>query len=644
MPFSFRALSIRQQLPLLICLLLLVLILLFGTISYMGIRRASMAIGQQRLRSLTEQLSSLFQQSARTLAAGTRVISNSEDIVDYFGTSPGRQPSTARATEALEKLLVDTQTVWVELRDLQGKQLLQRGREGTIFSTRSDPTGETSKTRELPDAGKEIAEARGDSSFIGKFYLVGDSMYYPIAVAATRDGKAVGYLLRWRAVRATPKSVAQLSQLLGSKAALYIGNNDGSLWTDMVHPVPTPPLVMQNLHKTVSYDNPDGKVIAYAMPVPGSKWLITIELSQTVILEAADRFLYWIIGIGAVLVLTGSLIAWLISRNFTRPLERLMHATTAIASGDYSSPIPVDRRDEMGRLALSFNSMATQVRHIQEDLEQKVQSRTKELEAVNKELEAFSYSVSHDLRAPLRAVSGYAMMLKEDYEDSFDDEAKRITGNILANVKMMGRLIDDLIAFSQLGKREVRRQVTDMKELASTCVDELRSSWPNEKYLIDIGPLPHCNGDGNLLKQVWMNLIGNAMKYSSKISEPRIAIGSMEEAQGVVYFVRDNGAGFDMKYADKLFKVFQRLHGQDEFEGTGVGLALVKRILNKHKGEIWADSSPGNGAVFYFTLPSDEGIFNYDEYAQSSGSITGRRQCSRRRNDHPGLEKSQPGQ
>ena len=604
MPFSFRALSIRQQLPLLICLLLLVLILLFGTISYMGIRRASMAIGQQRLRSLTEQLASLFQQSARTLAAGTRNVANNQDIVDYFATLPGREPSTYKATAALEVLLGDTQTVWVELRDLHGKQLLRRGRQGTIFYTHSDLAEETTKTRELPDAGKEVAEARGDSSFIGKFYLIGDTMYYPIAVAATRDGKPVGYLLRWRAVRATPKSVAQLSQLLGAKAALYIGNSDGSLWTDMVHPVPTPPLVMQNIHKTVSYDNPDGKVIAYAMPVPGSKWLITIELSQTVILEAADRFLYWIIGIGAVLVLTGSLIAWLISRNFTRPLERLMHATASIANGDYSSPIPVDRRDEMGRLALSFNIMAAQVRHIQEDLEKKVQSRTQELEAVNKELEAFSYSVSHDLRAPLRAVSGYAMMLKEDYEDSFDDEAKRITGNILANVKMMGRLIDDLIAFSQLGKREVRRQVTDMQELASTCVEELRPTWPEEKYLIDIGPLPRCNGDSGLLKQVWMNLIGNAIKYSSKITHPRIAIGSIEEAQGVVYFVRDNGAGFDMKYADKLFKVFQRLHGQDEFEGTGVGLALVKRILNKHRGEIWADSSPGNGAVFYFTLPA----------------------------------------
>jgi light-regulated signal transduction histidine kinase (bacteriophytochrome) len=281
-----------------------------------------------------------------------------------------------------------------------------------------------------------------------------------------------------------------------------------------------------------------------------------------------------------------------------------MHATTVIAEGDYSSRVTVDRTDEIGKLAASFNTMMTQVRHTQEHLEDKVKRRTQELEAVNKELEAFSYSVSHDLRAPLRAVSGYTMMLKEDYEHSFDDEAKRITGNILSNVKMMGRLIDDLIGFSRLGKRDVRRQVTDMKELAGVCVEELRPAWPEVNFQVDIGPMPTCMGDGDLLKQVWINLIGNSIKYSSRQAEPRITIGATKEAAGTVYFVRDNGAGFDMRYADKLFKVFQRLHSHEEFEGTGVGLALVKRILDKHRGEIWAESSPGNGAIFYFRIPA----------------------------------------
>jgi signal transduction histidine kinase len=389
---------------------------------------------------------------------------------------------------------------------------------------------------------------------------------------------------------------------MGSKAALYFGNDDGSLWTDMLKPVASPPQVSKDPHTIVSYTRPGGKVIADAMPVPGTRWIVLVELSSDLILEASNRLLFWMILIGVVLIVTGSFIAWLISRNFTRPLDRLIHTTTAIAAGTYSPIVVADRRDEIGKLARSFDSMAVQVKHAHEELENKVSIRTKELELVNKELEAFSYSVSHDLRAPLRAVSGYAMMLKEDYEDRFDDEAKRITNNILSNVKMMGRLIDDLIAFSQLGKREVRRRTADMQMLTEACVTELKQVWPEDKFLISVDPLPPCQGDEDLLKQVWMNLIGNAMKYSSKNTHPRITIGATQNGQGPVYFVRDNGAGFDMKYADKLFKVFQRLHSQEEFEGTGVGLALVKRILDKHQGTIWAESTPGHGAVFCFTL------------------------------------------
>jgi signal transduction histidine kinase len=607
--FSLRNLSIRQQLPLLICLLLLILIFLFGTIANWGIRRATMSIGQQRLRTLTEQLSSMFQQSAHTLGSSTQIIANKEDISGFFTT--GHPPSSA-TQQALVRLLADSQTVSVELRDLRGAILLHAGRAMPALRPSHGPAGESGGKHPAPDPAAEIV-GKPDSNFVGKFYSSDDSMYYPVIATIKSDGRAVGYLYRWRPVRATAKALAQLSQLMGTKAALYFGNNDGSLWTDMLRPIPTPPQVSGKPNTIVSYSRPGGKVIADAMPIPGTKWIIVVELSSDLVMEAANRFLYWMIGIGVALVLTGSFIAWLISRNVTRPLERLLRATTAIAGGDYSSSVNIDRHDEFGRLATSFNSMAAQVRHVHEELENKVRARTRELETVNKELEAFSYSVSHDLRAPLRAVSGYAMMLKEDYEDSFDDEAKRITGNILSNVKMMGRLIDDLIAFSRLGKREVRRQLTDMRELTETCVEELKQGWPEEKFLIAIDPLPSCKGDEDLLKQVWMNLIGNAMKYSSKIPDPRITIGATkngegiggttEKGKGTVYFVRDNGTGFDMKYADKLFKVFQRLHTQEEFEGTGVGLALVKRILDKHQGEIWAESSPGHGAVFYFRLP-----------------------------------------
>ena len=614
----FQGLSIRKQLPLLICLLLLVIILLFGAISYWSMRTAALDIGRQRLQTLTGQLASLFQQSAHSLIATTKTAAGDKELVHYLdpilrdpadsgkalashrdpadsgkalashrdpadsgkALASHRDPAdSGKALASLRRMLGDNRIVRTELRDPNGIPLLHAGR-----------------SLNLP-----VDLIGAESNFVGPFHVSGDSLYYPIAAAVKKGDTLLGYLLQWQPIRATQQSMAQLSQLLGGKATLYLGNADGSVWTDMLRPMADPvPAAARSA--IAAYDRPGGRVLGYALPIPGTPWMIMVELSQDLILEAANRFLFWMIGIGALLILAGSFIAWLISRSFTRPLNRLMLATAELASGNYAHPVAIHRRDELGKLAASFHSMATQVQHTHDELENKVRDRTRELETVNKELEAFSYSVSHDLRAPLRAVSGYTMMLKEDYENTFDEEAKRITANILANVKMMGRLIDDLIAFSHLGKKEPRLMITDMQQLAETCIAELTPAWPMHSFRIDIDPLPACLGDKDLLKQVWLNLIGNALKYSSKKTAPQITIGSTLENGHVTYFVRDNGAGFDSRYADKLFKVFQRLHSQEEFPGTGIGLALVKRILDKHNGRIWAESSPGNGAIFCFQL------------------------------------------
>jgi signal transduction histidine kinase len=233
------------------------------------------------------------------------------------------------------------------------------------------------------------------------------------------------------------------------------------------------------------------------------------------------------------------------------------------------------------------------------ELEAKVRSRTAELEAANRELESFSYSVSHDLRAPLRAIDGYARMLGEDYASRLDAEAQRLVGVVRSSARRMGQLIDDLLAFSRLGRQEPARARLDMSALAREVVDELRSG----SATIEVAPLPPAQADRALLRQVWTNLIGNALKYSAKKAEVRVEIGAREEAGENVYWVRDNGAGFDMRYADKLFGVFQRLHRAEEFEGTGVGLAIVQRIVARHGGRTWAEGTPGEGACFYFSLP-----------------------------------------
>jgi light-regulated signal transduction histidine kinase (bacteriophytochrome) len=193
-------------------------------------------------------------------------------------------------------------------------------------------------------------------------------------------------------------------------------------------------------------------------------------------------------------------------------------------------------------------------------------------------------------------------MLKEDYEDKLDAEGNRIINNIITNAKMMGQLIDDLLSFSRLGKKDLVRTQVDMEFLATTLVRDLLQHEPEDKYNINIGLLPPAEADEDMIKQVLINMIGNAIKYSSKKDSPKIEIGFKTEGVRTIYYVKDNGAGFNMDYADKLFGVFQRLHSAEEFEGSGVGLALVKRIIDKHNGEIWAEGVENIGAAFYFTL------------------------------------------
>ncbi len=221
---------------------------------------------------------------------------------------------------------------------------------------------------------------------------------------------------------------------------------------------------------------------------------------------------------------------------------------------------------------------------------------------LNKELEAFSYSVSHDLRAPLRAVTGYAEIMEADYGDKLDEEGRRMLSRISRNAEKMGRLIDDLLSFSKLGKRELQLKATDMNDLVTTVINELSKDGGNNTTFI-FNNLHPAMTDYGMMKQVLTNLIGNGVKYSSKNERAVVTITSCRNGDELVYAVKDNGAGFDMQYKDKLFGVFQRLHRQDEFEGTGVGLAIVQRIIKKHGGRVWAEGKMQEGATFSFSIP-----------------------------------------
>ncbi len=269
---------------------------------------------------------------------------------------------------------------------------------------------------------------------------------------------------------------------------------------------------------------------------------------------------------------------------------------------DRGKVVEKDKKGKALRM-IGTHSDITLYKESQMYLEERVALRTSQLEAANKELEAFSYSVSHDLRAPLRAITGFTRIISDQYAGSFDDEAQRIFNVISENAGIMDRLITELLDFSRVGRNTINRSEVDMHKMVEDVIKETTDEANSEKIIFKIDQLPKAYADRNLLKQVWVNLISNAIKFTGKKENPHIHIGALTEKGKVVYFVKDNGVGFKSEYTNKVFQVFQRLHKSDEFEGTGVGLAIAQRIIHRHEGWIRADGKPGKGASFYFSLP-----------------------------------------
>ncbi len=245
------------------------------------------------------------------------------------------------------------------------------------------------------------------------------------------------------------------------------------------------------------------------------------------------------------------------------------------------------------------------IRNLNSELEKRVIERTAQLEAANKELEAFSYSVSHDLRAPLRHINGFAEILTQQYSSELTEEARRHLNTIVGSAQRMGTLIDDLLSFSRTGRAELKKSSFIMNQVVNDALSPIKASITNRKIDWEISPLPEIFGDYSLLRIVWINLLDNALKYTKDKRKAVIRVGYKDLDKEYVFHVKDNGVGFDMKYAQKLFGVFQRLHSSSEFEGTGIGLANVQRIILRHGGRAWAEAKPDKGATFYFSIPKE---------------------------------------
>lgn len=299
------------------------------------------------------------------------------------------------------------------------------------------------------------------------------------------------------------------------------------------------------------------------------------------------------------------------------PLEQEYHAIAIISAAAYGGMVVLvvfiffnrqlktvvkNRTAALEREILERSQAEREVRRLNTELEKRVQSRTAQLEAANKELDSFVYSVSHDLRAPLRGIDGFSLALLEDYGETIDGTAKDYLGRIRAGCVRMGDLIDDMLQLSRLSRGEIHREEVNLSAMAGEIVAELRRAAPERRVVFEIATGVTVSGDAVLLRAVLDNLLGNAWKFTSKTEGARIIFGRQEENGKEVLFVRDNGAGFDMAYADKLFGAFQRLHTPQEFEGTGIGLATVQRIIRRHGGSIRAEGEVGRGATFYFSV------------------------------------------
>jgi signal transduction histidine kinase len=431
-----------------------------------------------------------------------------------------------------------------------------------------------------------------------------DGVVFSDSVAEVRDESGpLGFVLVRSTFTENPKGI--FSRLVGNDAAVRVANRSGTMWSSFSGVVPSVPVDLTR-PGVAQYRTGDGDVRLGAVShVRATPWAVWVEFPLALIVSPARLFLYQMIPIAFIFLAAAAVVVSILSARMTRPLSELNHAAEAITTGDYSKRVAGHRRDEIGQLGRTFNVMAAQVQDAQQRLEARVAQRTALLEAVNAELEAFSYSVSHDLRAPLRHIDGFSQALLEDAADKLDSKGKNYLQRVRHAAQRMGELIDDLLELSRVGRAELRRDPVSLSDVGRAVAVSLRTSVPNRQVDVQIHDGLVATADSRLVRIVLENLLGNAWKFTANVAAARIELGAQGTNGDTVYFVRDNGAGFDMAYMDKLFRPFQRLHVETEFPGTGIGLATVHRIIDRHGGRVWATGAVGTGATVFFTLPHD---------------------------------------
>jgi signal transduction histidine kinase len=592
--------SLRVRLTLIICALIAVSLGAFLTVSFLQIERALLQAGEARAQAASDQLASLLAQSAQQRITDVRRIARDSALDRYLAQPAGTDPDSVRSRLAT---LASTGQPAVELWDGAGGRLL------VVPPAKAEP-----RAPALPAIAQPTAEG------VSAFQASGQSVYWDVVGeipgGSGAAGPARGFVVSRRLLTGAGNPEA-IGRLVGAGAVIRLGNRSGGVWSDLSKLVAGPAAEVRP-GAIAGERGADGeRYVGSATVVRGTPWIVLVEFPKATIVAPARAYLLRMLIVAAVLVLASAVVARVLSTRITTPLHQLTHAAEAIAAGRFGEPIATHHRDEIGRLAGAFQAMATEVEAARHQLEARVEERTKDIAALNaqlegrvselkgltSELEAFSYSVSHDLRAPLRHMGGFAGLLEKSAAASLDPEGRRYARTIAEASARMGRLIDDLLAFSRMSRADLLRTRVDLAPLVESVRKEVQGNRDASAIEWIIHPLPVVEADPAMMRQVLLNLLANAVKYSATRSPAIIEIGSTEAPGEVVLFVRDNGVGFDMQYAGSLFGVFQRLHGSDAFEGTGIGLASVRRIVHRHGGRTWAEGAVDQGATFFVALP-----------------------------------------
>ncbi|HET7296105.1 MAG TPA: ATP-binding protein [Gemmatimonadales bacterium] len=590
---AVRGLSFKVKLPLLIGALLVVVTGIYSWAAYARIRSSASAAIRERLATVASQYAQALKTQRDQLVAAVQGVAESPAVRAYAAHPIPAARSAAEA--ALRPVgLQALQAVTVELWNTEPRRMLA--------------VGDTARWGGAPTPTQLLQTlATADSGAVGRFRAVGDTILYAVGAPVVTGGRTRGYVVQWRLVTLSAQARDQVSRLIGSQGHLLVGNASNDVWTDLSRRVEAPPVDVARGDSVLQYERAgDGVILATGRATPRTPWLVLVEFPRDAAEAPARVFLRQLTLKGVIILVIGLLAAWATSLTLTEPLARLTRAAELVAAGDYTQPVPVrERRDELGRLAAAFDVMVARVRESQQRLEERVRERTAQLQERNEELEAFAYSISHDLRSPLRAMEGFSQALLEDSGDRLDPAGRAHVERVAAAARTMDRLIDDLLAYSRLTRADLELAPLDLGGLVRASLQQLQADVERRRARITVDePLPAVVAHGPTLAQVVANLIANGIKFVPPERTPEVRVKAERRDGRVRLWVEDNGIGIAPEHHERIFRVFERLHRVTDYPGTGIGLAIVRKAMERMGGTSGVESSVGGGSRFWVELPA----------------------------------------